>query len=185
MFLLFLPLLIFQSTPSARRATPADSSPPVDTGISIHALREEGDLFPSLIPLSISIFQSTPSARRATFACSRLYLTKEFQSTPSARRATMAVTKEVSQVIISIHALREEGDCRIIIIGLRALNFNPRPPRGGRRFCSCCSCLCSYFNPRPPRGGRPNPYKLIFIFGKFQSTPSARRATAKIYNITP
>ena len=34
---------IFLSTPSARRATSSDNLDIVDVGISIHALREEGD----------------------------------------------------------------------------------------------------------------------------------------------
>ena len=79
--------------------------------------------------------------------------------------------------LISIHALREEGDTtRICPAGQRA-NFYPRPPRGGRlaihaavpaakvflstpsarRATTCCRCgaACgAYFYPRPPRGGR-------------------------------
>ena len=35
----------------------------------------------------------------------------EFLSTPSARRATGLSTPSVCVQIISIHALREEGDC--------------------------------------------------------------------------
>ena len=37
----------FLSTPSARRATPAHVRPRPDAGISIHALREEGDAWPA------------------------------------------------------------------------------------------------------------------------------------------
>ena len=58
-------------------------------GISIHALREEGDLVDPEIVLVSKGFLSTPSARRATRARmptpSRSTL---FLSTPSARRAT-------------------------------------------------------------------------------------------------
>ena len=35
---------------------------------------------------------------------------------------------------ISIHALREEGDCYIIFINKKQGYFYPRPPRGGRHF---------------------------------------------------
>ncbi len=101
----------FQSTPSARRATA--SSTPILRGainfnprpprgerpggglknaftvfISIHALREEGDL---MVVLIIPTF-------------------KKFQSTPSARRATRSALLANGIVLISIHALREEGD---------------------------------------------------------------------------
>ena len=37
---------------------------------------------------------------------------QEFLSTPSARRATKAIDDYTMQLIISIHALREEGDRR-------------------------------------------------------------------------
>ena len=33
-------------------------------------------------------------------------------------------------------------------------NFNPRPPRGGRRAYGNHRLTHNYFNPRPPRGGR-------------------------------
>ena len=35
------------------------------------------------------------------------------------------------------------------------LNFNPRPPRGGRRLRPLFCVIWKNFNPRPPRGGRP------------------------------
>ena len=56
--------------------------------ISIHALREEGDL---------SVLQA-------------LEWREIFLSTPSARRATRRHPTDVRQHGISIHALREEGD---------------------------------------------------------------------------
>ena len=33
-------------------------------------------------------------------------------------------------------------------------DFNPRPPRGGRRIVLTQRACHKYFNPRPPRGGR-------------------------------
>ena len=57
-------------------------------GISIHALREEGDL---------DVFQYyRPDGK--------------FLSTPSARRATTQANQLLISAGISIHALREEGD---------------------------------------------------------------------------
>ena len=59
-------LSIFLSTPSARRATRPLRPVWPRRGISIHALREEGDL---LVPRNLTdyqVFLSTPSARRAT-----------------------------------------------------------------------------------------------------------------------
>ena len=147
--------------------------------ISIHALREEGDVLragdfqgganfyprpprggrPSeyLGDVLAELFLSTPSARRATLPpLTAEALRSKFLSTPSARRAT----------------------CR-------------RSPSG--RFCG-------YFYPRPPRGGRPcrlqrhaddlqisihalreegdaKLYVMHKTARQFLSTPSARRAT--------
>ena len=56
--------------------------------ISIHALREEGDLLKTDLGEHIA----------------------EFLSTPSARRATRMTELKDSRFTISIHALREEGD---------------------------------------------------------------------------
>ena len=56
--------------------------------ISIHALREEGDLLSDLLKAALDKFLSTPSVRRAT------------------RLQRVAIWLQT----ISIHALREEGD---------------------------------------------------------------------------
>mgnify|MGYP006918727747 CR=1 FL=1 len=171
-------------------------------GISIHALREEGDLVRWQITVKPRQFLSTPSARRATtgiynalkgtsdfYPCpprgGRLDLPDEFGvpglflSTPSARRATPA----------------------ILSADPAQLYFYPRPPRGGRRDDAATVAEVDNFYPRPPRGGR-----RAFVFQAcvfvhisihalreegdicgavhflkvrlFLSTPSARRATA-------
>ena len=124
---------LFLSTPSARRATTWGKPMPLDRAISIHALREEGDIIPSGINPRAARFLSTPSARRATssdtdgcrhlrnfyprpprggrpFQCSQSSRLGTFLSTPSARRATSSRKKWQRPEMISIHALREEGD---------------------------------------------------------------------------
>ena len=78
--------------------------------ISIHALREEGDQIPNIRHFRRSKFLSTPSARRATSDGNLSGYILEFLSTPSARRATAAVARRQPAGGISIHALREEGD---------------------------------------------------------------------------
>ena len=150
---------------------------PQAIGISIHALREEGDsifkkkttaktyfyprpprggrpgphgyapspdhFYPRpprggrLEPMNISemviLFLSTPSARRATSRPPCPYsLAFVFLSTPSARRATRALVLALLAVVISIHALREEGDLRHQRRAVGRMDFYPRPPRGGR-----------------------------------------------------
>ena len=60
-----------------------------DTHISIHALREEGDLRATEVTHNTNEFLSTPSARRATVSdVLELKTAQLFLSTPSARRAT-------------------------------------------------------------------------------------------------
>ena len=55
-----------------------------------------------------------------------------FLSTPSARRATTGLHIVRLAGIISIHALREEGDATPAPWTACGIYFYPRPPRGGR-----------------------------------------------------
>ena len=102
-----------------------------------------------------------------------------FLSTPSARRATSQAYFSFRRCIISIHALREEGDVtdlgqiklpyRISIHALRE-EGDPLP---------CCrGFMLPDFYPRPPRGGRRARWNSLVLIPVFLSTPSARRATA-------
>ena len=77
-----------------------------------------------------------------------------FLSTPSARRATGRGTHDGLYRLISIHALREEGDACSAVMPYTIINFYPRPPRGGRRGMRRGSPDLRNFYPRPPRGGR-------------------------------
>ena len=168
--------------------------------ISIHALREEGDIRGRAAPLSgIDFNPRPPRGGRPAPGRIRGYQAR-FQSTPSARRATRAVCDHEHQRAISIHALREEGDNSSSTDKHPQHNFNPRPPRGGRR--SACQSVphradisihalreegdragaptpqpARDFNPRPPRGGRLITSSAQTASYGFQSTPSARRAT--------
>ena len=125
---------LFLSTPSARRATSAACHRAAASHISIHALREEGDSHGCRYCFAQKKFLSTPSARRATALQSSLAGASfyfyprpprggrqqpekgmrgifKFLSTPSARRATLEHSEKcVVDDVISIHALREEGD---------------------------------------------------------------------------
>ena len=79
----------FLSTPSARRATTSAVAVNPALQISIHALREEGDLARDKDGKTVGLFLSTPSARRATVSVKvKRALHQRFLSTPSARRAT-------------------------------------------------------------------------------------------------
>ena len=169
--------ILFLSTPSARRATLREPEHHEGLDISIHALREEGDAAiaarrppsndfyprpprggrPTTVQnaTNVFVFLSTPSARRATTGTALHGHFRIFLSTPSARRATVIRAPLPPKLVISIHALREEGD----------------DPRGA------VPTLVENFYPRPPRGGRRAMPFFVKTDSLFLSTPSARRAT--------
>ena len=131
-----------------------------EVGISIHALREEGDM-------AYNYLAKTE---------------KEFLSTPSARRATQLLPGHARRGSISIHALREEGDWMLgdNFIDLTAFLSTP----SARRATVCPACVCwflGYFYPRPPRGGRRFQRSDGAVVVLFLSTPSARRATTQCW----
>ena len=80
--------------------------------------------------------------------------------------------------VISIHAPREGGDCISSDTVKIPANFNPRPPRGGRRGKVKTTAASPNFNPRPPRGGRLKRPPMQSTTPTFQSTPPARGATS-------
>ena len=146
--------------------------------ISIHALREEGDSFTTRRSAWSTNFYPRPPRGGRPLACRHLVLGVRFLSTPSARRATRAEKAAEAAREISIHALREEGDFSSHMDANRALNFYPRPPRGGRRdrhskFKSITRFLSTPSARRATLCGRIRNQKDI----RFLSTPSARRAT--------
>ena len=171
---------IFQSTPSARRATPPSPAsrrssmyfnprPPrggrlkywcmesMPIWISIHALREEGDP-PSLSTDVLNYWISIHALREEgdTRPIRRQTPPKKFQSTPSARRATYGTSSS----------------------GTKMWNFNPRPPRGGRLLRPESNCLVPLISIHALREeGDGRKYHSQCQVMRFQSTPSARRAT--------
>ena len=125
---------IFLSTPSARRATRLRRGWVRRRTISIHALREEGDMARARMrSTSWNFYPRPPRGGR------RWQLFGSQHKRP-----------------ISIHALREEGD-HLRPGWFRPIRyFYPRPPRGGRPGSSQRMPAASFdFYPRPPRGGRP------------------------------
>ena len=154
--------VVFQSTPPARGATFPISFAKTLDGISIHAPREGGDCPVSghLCNGGISIHaprEGGDPAKRSSLAVSTL-----FQSTPPARGATVS-----------------SADFDFVFP-----NFNPRPPRGGRRRSARLCPWERHFNPRHPRGGRRS-WSLWFFSSSvlFQSTPPARGATAALHKV--
>ena len=83
-------VFLFLSTPSARRATVFDKIGVLATKISIHALREEGDLSFGLSRPGQCYFYPRPPRGGRRIWLSRGVGRVPFLSTPSARRATRA-----------------------------------------------------------------------------------------------
>ena len=84
----------------------------------------------------------------------------------------------VSQIVISIHALRVEGDRGRRVSDPACRYFYPRPPGGGRPTCHIITSPLNNFYPRPPGGGRLSIISSIFpSLSAFLSTPSGWRAT--------
>ena len=169
----------FLSTPSARRATSSPSSLGMEIFISIHALREEGDIWERTEERTDEYFYPRPLR--------------------GGRLPGFFLASETGK--ISIHALREEGDAGLRMFHLQWQEFLSTPsarratskrswqsgwPRGflstpsARRatfFSVVLHPAQSDFYPRPPRGGRQTVDLLIVDDLGFLSTPSARRAT--------
>ena len=127
---------------------------------------------------SRSYFYPRPPRGGRPFLIASRMRSSVFLSTPSARRATAPLILIGGNIMISIHALREEGDHWPTSRSRPSMNFYPRPPRGGRHSFAICLSSFAYFYPRPPRGGRRVSNTYIVMTERFLSTPSARRATA-------
>ena len=103
--------LAFLSTPSARRATPFDGLYPISRGISIHALREEGDTTSISIKANEMYFYPRPprgGRHRAPGLSSPG--SRYFYPRPPRGGRPAGLGRLVLLHQISIHALREEGD---------------------------------------------------------------------------
>ena len=125
--------------------------------ISIHALREEGDVTGfARVPVLQNFYPRPPrGGRRPSTRAGSSLLTNFYPRPPRGGRRPGTRQAQKGRTI-SIHALREEGD--------------GRSARGRTRFCN--------FYPRPPRGGRHAQAMRGYLERIFLSTPSARRATS-------
>ena len=194
---------VFLSTPSARRATRAGEPFLLLPEISIHALREEGDVSVDSGPSFASEFLSTPSARRATqlvviadllhlflstpsarratlSPCAALLLRLEFLSTPSARRATQHLLSCTLQhvVFLSTPSARRATPPSASLLGHFCISIHALREEGDRRDIVGADDHNDFY-PRPPRGGRRCRQRRSAFLVKFLSTPSARRATSR------
>ena len=171
----------FLSTPSARRATGLQGHPQDGHENFYPRPPRGGRRRPQEPPSSLREFLSTPSARRATcrrracMPCTGNFYPRpprggrpadapgwpvegrDFYPRPPRGGRPLLVGIPPTVRVISIHALREEGD----------------------RHLRRQEAVLRNFYPRPPRGGRPQSWKRCSSTTRFLSTPSARRATVQ------
>ena len=152
----FLTDEIFLSTPSARRATRRFACDHRSCQISIHALREEGDISASPCSIQAVHFYPRPPRGGRRQESVRLEISKRFLSTPSARRATERPAGPYPD----------------------ACNFYPRPPRGGRHHHRDRQGDGQRFLSTPSARRATGIAKRGLLCIQFLSTPSARRATS-------
>ena len=154
--------------------------------ISIHALREEGDVMPFADHLRLINFYPRPprggrpdeSATEELIRAISIHALREegdkddrlsgnpnqiFLSTPSARRATVTAGVVLLHLQISIHALREEGDRQLFreYINFMTISIHALREEGDSAGRSQ-SAHGRNFYPRPPRGGRPSTRCSVF-----------------------
>ena len=124
-------------------------------------------------------FLSTPSARRATIHRGRRHDEKPISIHALREEGDEDDPRGHSgRRPISIHALREEGDPPSLLCSTPALDFYPRPPRGGRRLPICWAYprQCISIHALREEGDSTGIYGVTGVL-VFLSTPSARRAT--------
>ena len=146
--------------------------------ISIHALREEGDFFSAVLhPAQSDFYPRPPRGGRPNAAVSEPEA-DVFLSTPSARRATDAerLTKDMEEFLSTPSARRatdKDGD----VIASANISIHALREEGDAFRVEQEINPPSDFYPRPPRGGRREAVLYDLYSEVFLSTPSARRAT--------
>ena len=147
--------------------------------ISIHALREEGDMRCVCGILGVQRFLSTPSARRATWVYQRLAedIQHFYPRPPRGGRLTKSSIEGYAEYI-SIHALREEGDGLPDILEHRSPIFlsTPSARRATGDAVSATGGGNISIHALREEGDRCRSVAVGNII-TFLSTPSARRAT--------
>ncbi len=162
--------------PRAGRDTDVDYETE-DESVSIHAPRAGRDSGSRIISPDVSRFnpRAPRGARLRRFA--RGNPLSKFQSTRPARGATWNGIQQRMDEGVSIHAPRAGRDRYVPRWPNCGCCFNPRAPRGARRF-GFLGCIFSneFQSTRPARGATPDGSLSTSVDG-FQSTRPARGAT--------
>ena len=104
----------------------------------------------------VAVFLSTPSARRATFFWHINDVAQIISIHALREEGDVLIEAVGDRVHISIHALREEGDTRSPLLKVSLVLFLSTPSaRRATPGIPLDLALTGYFYPRPPRGGRP------------------------------
>ena len=156
----------------------AGTSLPSETGISIHALRVEGDGQRRGKTWRAFAFLSTPSGWRATcfLGCHQPFRVISIHALRVEGDRVVTLVN-IESIEISIHALRVEGDplafCRLypLAISIHALRVE-----GDFDYIYILAQV-THFYPRPPGGGRLQAATAETRISPFLSTPSGWRAT--------
>ncbi len=147
---------LFLSTPSARRATfYLHYITLCFFCISIHALREEGDMVDRKSLLQMKYFYPRPprGGRPAGMLCCSCVL-DFYPRPPRGGRHPPLRFPSLAYIFLSTPSARRATQTTLFCGG-RIWNFYPRPPRGGRLMLLQRRLRqASNFYPRPPRGGR-------------------------------
>ena len=131
-----------------------------ETGISIHAPREGGDVF---------------------FALCRPSRTSNFNPRPPRGGATHPLLPSCPAHTISIHAPREGGDTQWVAGVIPPAQISIHAPReGGDHAVGLYKQVNVQFQSTPPARGATLQHFTIHNGGQFQSTPPARGATLSV-----
>ena len=154
--------------------------------ISIHALREEGDVATLVMAVPSGHFYPRPPRGGRPASPFTTHLLGLISIHALREEGDPAGCREPAHRAISIHALREEGDRSRARAHTGPIDFYPRPPRGGRQG--------AYVVPQSLREflSTPSARRATLVLctpdssiGIFLSTPSARRATAETLEVSP
>ena len=172
---------LFQSTPPVWGATPLIEALVLRIAISIHTPRVGGDLRDTTPPTATTYFNPRPPCGGRRSAPGLQYNEKEFQSTPPVWGATRGPSNIPPGGPISIHAPRVGGDLDVgpVIIASGAISIHA-PRVGGDMLSGDYERDLIDFNPRPPCGGRHETIHICEGIMAFQSTPPVWGATASV-----
>jgi len=150
---------IFQSTPFVRRETHPFPCVLAFCFISIHSLREKGDMEEMLSTDEFDHFNPLPSWEGRHGLSKWLIIAIIFQSTPFVRRETF----------------------RLRFHSRYILYFNPLPSWEGRQLWSCQANTSTLFQSTPFVRRETRAFFSLIAVRLFQSTPFVRRETSNLY----